>query len=487
MEKKMKKLLFSALMVLSFFILSCGISDKKKGLQDIAQPVDPALCNHGEERDLACGINNRGLKHEVCFEGRWISNYQCVDPDVCKDNDVDVKTCGVLGASTDVCVEGQWDFGECEDDFIKPDGEIPVESKGNHLYFSAKKYDDKYNSDLYMIDMTSPEPTLVQLTDTPNLYEISPSLPGDNSFIVYANGYYDDPSFSRIRFVKLDDSGKPIPGTDKEILPMDRETCNGGNTTIFYGKGNPSVSLDGSEIVFVNTYRFDTDDFGCSKTAYKPARVSIDSDGNPGTIDNLGWDEGLAPGKTMSVPISPVYLWNTKLIVLSLKGIDQHPISSEIQICDEECNTFADWGYLTYQAIWSLDNVAQVSIGASVNSDEIIFFRAFPGNDFDTGIYTAGNIIETSPHPIYGPYGVYDTTEKFISGFSSIYMKSTYRALAFSPDSKLIAVVITFIDSEIKNEKHSNIVIMNRESGEVIRSFDFANDPLREVDGLNWR
>jgi hypothetical protein len=446
---------------------------------------DPECEKEGETRDVACGLNGRGLKRETCTDGIWVS-MECVDPDICIDGDTREDTCGVMGTRTDECVEGQWKTGECVDEYENPDGEIPSASKGKYIYFSAKKIDDKYNSDLYMIDLTGDEPEVVQLTDTSVIDEVSPAIPADSSFMVYSDGYYDDPGFSVLRWVKLDSDGRPVEETDKRILGWEKESCLGGISDHYFGKGNPSVSLDGTEIVFVNTYKADEDLDECPVLAYQPARVSIDEDGNIGDYEAMPWYGGDTPNRMKYVPFSPVYVHDTKWIALSIFGMDEPPLGSELMMCKENCNSWADWDMLTYHETWSSGNVAQRSLAAAMNEDTIMFFRRFPGVEFSTGIYTAGQLKTAGYHPVYGDYGVLETDENFVSGFGGTYFAASYKGLAFSPDGKLVAAAITIAENEINDEYRSELVILDRETGKIYEKFTFE-DALRNVDGLIWR
>jgi len=441
--------------------------------------------NEGEARDVSCGLNGRGLKRQTCENGIWVS-MQCVDPDICVDGNTKDDTCGVLGTRTDECIEGKWVTGECVDEYENPDGEIPAASKGKYIYFSAKKIDDKYNSDLYMIDLTGTEPVVVQLTDTAVIDEVSPAIPADGSFMVYSDGYYDDPSFSVLRWVKLDSDGRPMAETDKKILGWEKESCLGGLSEHYFGKGNPAVSLDGNEIVFVNTYKADEDLEDCPVLAYQPARANIDSDGNLGEYKAMPWYGGDTPNRMRYVPFSPVFVHDTKWVALSVFGMDEPPLGSELMMCKDNCNSYADWDFLTYHETWSSGNVAQRSLAPAMNEDAVMFFRRFPGEEFNTGIYSAGKLKTAGSHPIYGAYGVLDTEEDFITGFGSTHFASSYKGLAFSPDGKLVAAAITITENQIKDEYRSELVVIDRETGKIYKKFTFENN-LRNVDGLVWR
>lgn len=440
-------------------------------------------CEDGQKRDISCGFNGRGLKRQTCEEGIWVS-LPCVDPDICTDGDTKDEGCGVMGTMEITCVEGRWKAGECVDEYENPGDEIPAESKGSFLYFSGKKLNDKYNSDLYMIDMTLPEPELVQVTDTASIDESSPAVPEDISFMVYGNGGYGDHSLSTLRWVELDGDGMPDMQTDKLLIGRESESCIAG--TYYFGKGTPAVSLDGKEIVFVDTYKAGEDIEGCPEMAYGLATASLDSKGNAGSATALPWDEGVDPSFMVSKPMSPIYLEDTKRVAVAVFGLDQHPVSTEIAICEETCSDLGDWDWLTYLAIWSDGNVAQRCLASNPVSDEIGFYRLSSIEGFDTGIYTSSGISGAAYDSVYGAYGVLDVEERFVSSFAGENLAASHRPLAFSPDGKLLAVSVTYVDNQIMDERHSELAVIDKETGVVYKKFDFRGE-LREVDGLMWR
>lgn len=78
------------------------------------------VCENGTERDLPCGLNSRGERPQLCVKGAWSWSGDCVDPDVCLDDDTRdlAEDCGLNGKGTQpqICVTGQWqDTGTCDD------------------------------------------------------------------------------------------------------------------------------------------------------------------------------------------------------------------------------------------------------------------------------------------------------------------------------------------------------------------------------------
>lgn len=72
------------------------------------KPVTPE-CEEGERNDMACGLNGAGLESFVCADGTWASDGDCIDPDLCTNDDTRSTPCDDADATTDAsCVDGQW-------------------------------------------------------------------------------------------------------------------------------------------------------------------------------------------------------------------------------------------------------------------------------------------------------------------------------------------------------------------------------------------
>jgi cysteine-rich repeat protein len=78
--------------------------------------VDPARpCEEGEEAEpVSCGLNDRGTRIDVCTDGEWREG-SCQDPDVCVDGSMQLQSCGDgAGHEPFVCVGGQYEAaGPC--------------------------------------------------------------------------------------------------------------------------------------------------------------------------------------------------------------------------------------------------------------------------------------------------------------------------------------------------------------------------------------
>src|SRR5690606_27608147 len=85
--------------------------EKEDEKEDQEKPdlVEPD-CEEEETRELACGLNERGVQLQTCIEGEWQEDEECEDPDECLDDEEDEVECGRgdLGTAQRTCVEGQW-------------------------------------------------------------------------------------------------------------------------------------------------------------------------------------------------------------------------------------------------------------------------------------------------------------------------------------------------------------------------------------------
>ena len=72
--------------------------------------MDSSVCDQGEQRQVPCGLNERGLQLQRCSENAWQQEAACEDPDRCVDGEVDVMPCPEMPAASQSrsCVEGQW-------------------------------------------------------------------------------------------------------------------------------------------------------------------------------------------------------------------------------------------------------------------------------------------------------------------------------------------------------------------------------------------
>lgn len=70
----------------------------------------PLVCAEGDRRDVACGLNGRGLQPQRCAMDAWIDDGPCVDPDRCVDGTAEQEPCGLndRGTRRRVCVAGDF-------------------------------------------------------------------------------------------------------------------------------------------------------------------------------------------------------------------------------------------------------------------------------------------------------------------------------------------------------------------------------------------
>ena len=81
--------------------------------------ADSDICVIDDGRFVACGLNGRGLHHELCGEGiSWIPVGDCDDPDECVDGEPGERSCGLngRGVAPATCRDGELVVsGECAD------------------------------------------------------------------------------------------------------------------------------------------------------------------------------------------------------------------------------------------------------------------------------------------------------------------------------------------------------------------------------------
>lgn len=93
--------------------------------QDPGTDPGPIECQAGGSREVPCGLNGRGMQRQVCVEGRFQDFGDCIDPDVCTDEDELPEACGLngRGVATATCVAGAWVPGDCVDPDECQDGD----------------------------------------------------------------------------------------------------------------------------------------------------------------------------------------------------------------------------------------------------------------------------------------------------------------------------------------------------------------------------
>jgi alpha-tubulin suppressor-like RCC1 family protein len=86
--------------------------EKGKGKNE-PETTEPE-CQEDETKELACGHNDRGVQVQICSEGAWADG-DCEDPDECTDDEEDEIACGRgdLGTARRFCIEGQWSARLC--------------------------------------------------------------------------------------------------------------------------------------------------------------------------------------------------------------------------------------------------------------------------------------------------------------------------------------------------------------------------------------
>lgn len=96
-------------------------------------------CLENQVSSQACGFNDRGQQSTRCFEGTWIPDGDCVDPDVCEDDTVNILPCtGGFGGREQACVFGQWTESDCTN--ISLSGATSVDIN-NALGFCGLRHD----------------------------------------------------------------------------------------------------------------------------------------------------------------------------------------------------------------------------------------------------------------------------------------------------------------------------------------------------------
>lgn len=90
------------------------------GAADAAPRRDAgAVCQPAEIETRRCGLNGRGEQARVCTGDGFSPWGQCIDPDACVDDDLDVDTCDE-GVRQRRCRGGQWGQWRCETDRCLP-------------------------------------------------------------------------------------------------------------------------------------------------------------------------------------------------------------------------------------------------------------------------------------------------------------------------------------------------------------------------------
>ena len=93
-------------------ICTCFAED---GQTEIPCEVE-ACASNGQTETEPCGLNGAGQRQRVCEESSWSIWSDCVDPDVCVNNQSVTQDCGIAGTQTIVCSEGQWgQWSDCDD------------------------------------------------------------------------------------------------------------------------------------------------------------------------------------------------------------------------------------------------------------------------------------------------------------------------------------------------------------------------------------
>ncbi|MBI4453758.1 hypothetical protein HY636_03890 [Candidatus Woesearchaeota archaeon] len=99
--------------------LDCNDADKNifKDALELCNNKDDScngLTDENLEKILVCGYNGKGQQKQVCGEGSWVNSGGCVDPDVCKNNELLNEECGSgegeckKGTHYSTCTDGQW-------------------------------------------------------------------------------------------------------------------------------------------------------------------------------------------------------------------------------------------------------------------------------------------------------------------------------------------------------------------------------------------
>ena len=102
--------------------------------QPFGDCVDPDICVDDQIAEMVCGLRGNGVQHQTCVHGQWSTATPCDDPDRhCVDGTVEAVTCGTngRGTQTHTCVNGQ--FGgvtPCNDPDVCVDGSRNIEDCG---------------------------------------------------------------------------------------------------------------------------------------------------------------------------------------------------------------------------------------------------------------------------------------------------------------------------------------------------------------------
>lgn len=112
--------------------------DSTKPDADIAPDpdTDPGdvtiLCKGDEHREIACGLNARGIQKQRCIDDHWVNQGDCIDPDICQDGLSNYTPCGLnyRGMIEIACIDGQFEEGPCVDPDVCVDGDDGIISCG---------------------------------------------------------------------------------------------------------------------------------------------------------------------------------------------------------------------------------------------------------------------------------------------------------------------------------------------------------------------
>ncbi len=354
-----------------------------------------------------------------------------------------------------------------------PDVDMPQADLGKGIYFSAHTTNNK-RGDIYRLNTASW--AVENITNTPDKYEYSPAIPANRSALYYSSADYSDQHLGSIWKASLDGEGK-ITGTPAKIISSEQKTYDvygdGSNAQSYtVGRWNPSVSADGSELVFTGTYETGDED----GDGYLILDIELFKAKTDGT--NVAVFQPSGDGNPLFMkPMGAAYIKDTKRVIASFYGYGPNEVSSEIYF---ETADGQDMTAYTFYGSWTDGNVAQRGIGANPAADEILFFRRVPDASVVNGIYLMSNILNAPENTTYPGYKKPD--EKLLMAFDETKLGTLFSPYAFSPDGKLIAASV-IVENGINKEYR--IIILDRE-GKHLRTYNTDN-VYTEVDGLIWR